>query len=252
MRPPLALLSLLSSLALATHAPVALAQPDARVAYLGRQLEKGKDPRVRAQSALVLGATEDPEARFPLCRALLDASELVRAAAAKALVRLEDPGALDCLTPRLSDPHPDARSAIAESVRALRAIKARPSTFYLLFTGVVDRTGSLTPEQIALAAQRLQRKLAAHGAWLAPANDSKAAAKSVQKQRHIKGYRLSAEVHPGEGGGLRLALVCMTYPEQSILGQVEVKASGAKPADLLRALAPRAIDEAAATFEWSR
>lgn len=248
MRPPLALLVILSTVAFSSTAH---GQADARVAYLTRQLEKGKDPRVRAQSALVLGATEDPEAREPLCRALKDASELVRAAAAKSLSRLSEVQALGCLKPHAKDAHPEARAAIVEAVRSLEAIKNRPPRFYLLFTGVTDRTSSLSPELIHLAENRLKRKLSSEGAFLAPANDSKAAAKSLQKQRRIKGYRLSAEVHAVPGGGLRLALLCMTYPEQSILGQVDVKAAGAKPADLLRALAPKAVEEAAATFEWS-
>lgn len=248
MRPPLALLVLLPVL---SFAPAALAQADARIAYLTRQLEKGRDARVRAQSALVLGATEDPDAMAPLCRGLEDPSELVRAAAAKALVKLQDFRALGCLKPRTGDSHPEARSAILEAVRTLEGFKARPPRFYLLFTGVVDRTSSLTPDLVRLAEQRLKRKLAAEGALLAGPSDSKAAAKSVLKQRRIKGFRLSAELHPLPGGGLRLALVCMTYPEQSILGQVNVKAAGAKPADLIRALAPKAIQEAAATFDWS-
>lgn len=61
----------------------ALAQGDTRIAFLGRQLQQGKDPRTRSQAALVLGATEDPEAVALLCGALKDASELVRSAAAK-------------------------------------------------------------------------------------------------------------------------------------------------------------------------
>src|SRR5215218_4816529 len=77
---------LLALLVLALLAPsAALAQVDGRIAYLSRQLERGKDPRVRAQSALVLGATEDPDALAPLCKALADPSELVRAAAARSL-----------------------------------------------------------------------------------------------------------------------------------------------------------------------
>jgi hypothetical protein len=35
-----------------------------------------------------------------------------------------------------------------------------------------------------------------------------------------------------------------------LLGDVEVQASGAKPEELLKVLAPRIIEEAADTFEW--
>ena len=81
MRPLVALLLL---------ATPALAQVDARVAFLTKQLEKGKDPRARSQAALVLGATEEPEAVHPLCTGLEDPSEVVRAAAAKGLATLKE------------------------------------------------------------------------------------------------------------------------------------------------------------------
>ncbi|MBF5044722.1 HEAT repeat domain-containing protein [Aggregicoccus sp. 17bor-14] len=243
---------LLALLVLALLAPTAaLAQGDGRIAYLSRQLERAKDPRVRAQSALVLGATEDPEALQPLCRALADPSELVRAAAARSLGTLGEPGGLDCLHARPSDPDAEAERARKEALGALQAARDRPPRFYLAFAGVADKSGQLDAALTQLAEARLRRKLASLGALLAPADESKANAKSVLKKRRLKGYRLSAEVLPGPGGGLKLALLCMTYPEQSLLGQVEVKASGAKPADLLKALAPRAVDEAAQTFEWS-
>jgi len=243
---------LLALLVLALMAPsVALAEADGRIAYLSRQLERGKDPRVRVQSALVLGATEDPGALAPLCKALGDASELVRAAAARSLGTLGEVSALDCLQSRPKDADAEAQHAREEAVHALKAARDRPPRFYLAFSGLKDKTGQLDAALTQLAEARLRRKLASLGALLAPADESRAGAKSVLKKRRLKGYRLSAEVHPGPGGGLRLALVCMTYPEQSLLGQVEVKASGARPAELLKALAPRAVDEAAQTFEWS-
>ena len=243
---------LLALLVLALLAPsVALAQADGRIAYLSRQLERGKDPRVRVQAALVLGATEDPAALTPLCNALGDGSELVRAAAARSLGTLGEVSGLDCLEKRARDADAEAQQAREETVRQLKALRDRPPRFYLAFSGLTDKSGQLDAALTQLAEGRLRRKLAAAGALLAPPDESRAGAKSVLKQRRLKGYRLSAEVHPGPGGGLRLALVCMTYPEQSLLGQVEVKASGAKPADLLKALAPRAVDEAAQTFEWS-
>jgi hypothetical protein len=50
---------------------------------------------------------------------------------------------------------------------------------------------------------------------------------------------------------LRIAVVCLSYPDLALLGQAEVQASGAPPADLLKALAPKVIEEVAATLEWS-
>ena len=72
----------------------------------------------------------------------------------------------------------------------------------------------------------------------------------ILRKHGIQGFRLQAEIHPTEGGGLRVSVVCISYPDQSLLGDVELQASGAKPEELLKVLAPRIIDEAADTFEW--
>src|SRR5208283_4273847 len=75
----------------------ASADADARWAFLVRQLTTAQDPRARVQAALTLGATEDPSALAPLCKALGDPEPLVRAAVARSLPSLHDAAALDCL-----------------------------------------------------------------------------------------------------------------------------------------------------------
>jgi len=47
-----------------------------------------------------------------------------------------------------------------------------------------------------------------------------------------------------------MAAVCLTWPSKQILGEVRVKGSGGTPVDLIRALIPRLIEDAASTFEW--
>jgi hypothetical protein len=86
---------------------------------------------------------------------------------------------------------------------------------------------------------------------LAPAKESKKAAKGILKKHGISGYRLSAEIQKTDGGGLKIAILCLSYPELALLGQVDVAASGAGPEDLLKALIPKAIQDVAQTFEWS-
>jgi HEAT repeat protein len=228
----------------------ALAQVDARVAFLTKQLEKGKDPRSRSQAALVLGATEEPEAVHPLCSGLEDASELVRAAAAKGLATLKESSGLDCLKK-----HKEADAAtlvaIREAIKALEDFKARPPRLYVDFLGVTDKTGALPAELVKITEERFKRRLVQTGALLAPPKEPKKTAQGVLKKHGISGYRLSAEIQPLEGGGLRIALLCLSYPDLALLGQVDVQAAGAPPADLLKALVPKAIQEVAQTFEWS-
>ena len=228
----------------------AVAQGDPRVAFLTRQLEKGKDPRVRSNAALVLGATEEPEAVTPLCTALGDTSEVVRAAAAKGLVQLMELSALDCLKAH-KETDAATQKAISEAIQEMEAFKSRAPRLYVAFQGLKDKTGGLPAELVKATEGRLKRKLIHTGALLAPEKEAKKAAQGVLKKQKIKGYRLSAEIHSTEGGGLRIAVVCLSYPDLALLGQAEVQASGAPPADLLKALAPKVIEEVAATLEWS-
>ncbi|WP_257459896.1 hypothetical protein [Archangium lipolyticum] len=44
--------------------------------------------------------------------------------------------------------------------------------------------------------------------------------------------------------------MCIGYPDQALLGDVEVQASGAMPEELLKVLASRSIEEAVDTFDW--
>jgi hypothetical protein len=237
-------------LALLLLAMPALAQVDARVAFLTKQLEKGKDPRARSQAALVLGATEEPEAVRPLCTGLEDVSELVRASAAKGLATLRESSGLDCLK---KHKEVDAATLVAmrEAIKALEDFKARPPRLYVAFEGVKDKTGALPAELVKITEERLKRKLILTGALLAPPKEPKKTAQGVLKKHGISGFRLSAEIQNTESGGLRIALICLSYPDLALLGQVEVQAAGAAPADLLKALVPKAIQEVAQTFEWS-
>jgi len=228
----------------------ALAQVDARVAALGRQLATGKDPGIRSRAAQGLGASDDPEAVRPLCGGLEDASEVVRAASAKGLGALQEVSGLDCLKAHSREADAVTAASIRESIRTIEEFKARAPSLYIAFDGVKDRTGTLPPELLRHTEQRFARRLVRVGARLAPRGEGKAAARGVLKKHGLPGYLLMAEVHPTDGGGLRLTVVCLSYPERALLGQVEVQASGAGPAELLKALIPRAIEEAADTFEW--
>jgi hypothetical protein len=181
---------------------------------------------------------------------LKDPSEQVREAAAQALGKLKEVAGLECLKARKDETDAAARGAIQASIQTLQELKDQSPRVYVLFDGVKDKTGGLRPEVVRFAEARMRRKLTQVGALLAPAKESKAAAQGVLRKHGIQGYRVQAEIHPTEAGGLMVRMVCIGYPGQALLGDVEVQASGAKPEELLKVLSPRIIEEAADTFEW--
>ena len=227
-----------------------LGQVDSRTASLSKQLGQGQEPRARSQAAQGLGSSDDPEAVKPLCAGLKDPSEQVRAAAAQALGKLKEVAGLECLKARKGETDAAAQAAIKASMQALQELKSQTPRVYVHFVGVKDKTGELRPEVVKFAEARMKRKLTQMGAQLAPAKESKTAAKGVLRKHGINGFRVQAEIHPTESGGLLVRMVCIGYPDQALLGDVEVQASGAKPEDLLKVLAPRIVEEAADTFEW--
>ena len=116
--------------------------------------------------------------------------------------------------------------------------------------GTIANKANQPPEVLALVDEQLRAKLSAMGGTLAPKGEDPKAAKAVIKKRKMRGYELMAELSSMPNGGLRLSLLCFTYPERALMGEVTVKASGGKPKDLVKALAPKVIEEAAETFEW--
>ncbi|WP_375767313.1 HEAT repeat domain-containing protein [Archangium gephyra] len=241
---------LLLVLFLLTLPGAVVAQVDSRTASLSKQLGQGQEPRARSQAAQGLGSSDDPEAVKPLCAGLKDPSEQVRAAVAQALGKLKEVAGLECLKARKGETDAAAQAAIKASIQTLQELKGQTPRVYVHFVGVKDKTGELKPEVVKFAEARMKRKLTQMGAQLAPAKESKAAAQGVLRKHGIHGFRVQAEIHATESGGLLVRMVCIGYPDQALLGDVEVQASGAKPEDLLKVLAPRIVEEAADTFEW--
>ncbi|WNG44953.1 HEAT repeat domain-containing protein [Archangium minus] len=228
-----------------------LAQTDPETASLSRRLKEGAEPLHRVQAARALGELDDPEALEPLCAGLQDPSADVRAAAAGGLEKLGEVGGLECLEARKDEPEAEVRTALESALRSLRELKARPPRVYVMFAGVKDMTGTLSPEMVKATEARMRRKLVQSGAWLAPEKEGEAAAKAVLGKQKIQGCRLVAEIRPGASeGALKLSVMGVRYPGKQLLGAVDVEASNAEPWDLLVALAPRVIENAADAFGW--
>jgi hypothetical protein len=239
---------------LATLAAHSAWAADARIEFFAKQLSSASDPRARAQAALALGASNDRDAITPLCKGLDDSTEIVRLSVAKALGQLANLASLDCLKRHASDSSTDVRDAVQRALAALDSQQTRSGTgaLYVALAPVLDKQDRPNSAWVKLAEERLHAALGAMGVTLAPPGESKAAATSVVRGRHMKGFALNPELHTYPPSGLRMSILVLTYPDHSILGEVSVKASGAGPPDLIRALAPKVIQEAAETFDWSR
>ena len=224
----------------------AKAEGDPRIAFLSRQLGTATDARVRAQAALTLGATEAPGALGPLCAALDDPEPLVRTAVARSLPELHDLGALECLVAHAGDTSPEAQSEIRRAVAVLRTVKERKPSVDV-WVEVVRDPGSppLGEALCGEARSRLVKRLT----WSGARSDAvESAPRTTAKGKPA--FLLQPTLLRTDGGAVVMAAVCLTWPSKQILGEVRVKGSGGAPVDLVRALVPRLIQDAASTFDW--
>ena len=224
----------------------ALAEGDPRIAFLVRQLGTATDPRVRAQAALTLGATDAPGALGPLCAALGDPEPLVRSAVARSLPELHDLGALECLVAHAGDTAPESQAEIRRAVAVLKKVKERKPTVDVWVEPVRDPGSPPLGDALCGEARtRLVKRLA----WSGARSDGVESAPKAAK-KGTPAYLLQPTLLRGDGGAVVMAAVCLTWPSKQILGEVRVKGSGGTPVDLVRALVPRLIEDAANTFEW--
>lgn len=241
MRPALLVISTFVALA-----PRGAAAQDARVNLLAKQLDGAKDPRLRAQTAVVLGGTGSPFAAVPLCKVLKDPEVIVRTAAANALGELKAAEAQACLKAAANDADSGVKAAVA---RALAAGVVVPGSLYISMEPIADKVGGLPPDIVALTDKLMREKLKSLGAGFAPPGEEKKAAMSLVKNRSLKGYALRLQLLPN-GAGLKIEMLVMTYPDNNLQGTFNVKAQGAKHETLLKAMVPRVVDDAAKELQW--
>jgi hypothetical protein len=240
----------------ASLVPVVVFAADARVSLLTKQLAGSKDPRVRAQTVLLLGQTGTPEAVEPLCGALKDAESVVRAAAANALGELKQEAGMACLKAALGEADPSVRAAMEKALGSGAA--AMPGStpaghggLYLSVEPIADKVGGLDETLLSLTDTLLRKKLTELGASFAPAGEEKKAAQAVIKKQNLRGYQVRVQLAPGASEKqLKVEMLIMTYPEQALQGSWNVKASGAKPETLIKAMVPKVVDDAAGDLNW--
>lgn len=226
----------------------AMAAEDARVAIFVKQLTTSKDVRVRAQIVLLLGQTASEAAVRPLCATLKDPEPVVRSASAKALGDLRLAAARACLDSRKDEPDATVRSEL-EKARAQPTVE--PGALYLSLAPVEDGGGGLAPALLELADRSLREKVTAMKAVVAPLVEDQRQVASFVRARNLRAYQLRLQLAPGATErGLRVELLILTYPDQSLKGSWNVKAGGGKPESLVRLMVPRVVDDAATDLEW--
>lgn len=222
-----------------------------RTVYLTRQLESSKDARVKAQAAVMLGALNDPTAAGPLCGGLSDPEPTVRSASANGLATLKEVSTIPCLEAHRKDSSPEVAREVQQSLKTLLAIRDRRPELYIAIEPISDKGAGLSHEMIRLADNRLRAKLSMLGSLFAPNGETNASAKQTIQKKRLKAYLLMPAFVSLPNGGLQLNILCLTYPERAILGEVNVRAAGGRSDDLIRAIAPKVIEEVASTFDWS-
>lgn len=221
-----------------------------RAAYLTRQLEASRDARVRAQAAVMLGALNDPSVSSALCAGLSDLEPSVRSASATGLAKLQELSSIPCLEAHKKDTSPEVAHEVQRTLKLLLALRDRKPELYIAIEPISVRDAKLSHEMLQLADNRMRAKLASMGTLFAPAGESQASAKQTILKRRLKAYMLMPSFVSLPNGGLQLKVLCLTYPEKAILGEVNVKAAGGGSDDLIRAIAPKVIEEVAETFDW--
>jgi HEAT repeats len=242
LRPVLVLVSVFAS--------VAFADEDARVTFLLKQLSTTRDARVRAQTLLVLGQTASDAAVGPLCDAIKDSEPIVRASAAKGLGALRLPASLACLKASLGEADATVRTEL-EKALAMGALVA--GGLYVNIEPVQDRIGGLPDHMLQLADTVMREKLLnGFKASFAPSNEEKKVASALIKARKLKAFQLRLQLLPGPTEqSLKVEMLILSYPDQSLKGSWNAKASGAKPETLIKAMVPRVLEDAAADLEWT-
>lgn len=221
---------------------------DARVTLLAKQLANTKDPRVRAQTVLLLGQTQSDEAVASLCKALTDPESIVRAAAATALGELRSASGMACLKGTTGEPDASVRSAVE---RALAFPPIKPGGLYVNVEPTADKGLGIDSALLALAHGLLKQNLETLGATIAPPGEEKRAASALIKGRGLRGYQVRLQLGPGATEKqMKVEMLIMTYPEQSLQGSWNVKASGGKPEALIKAMVPKVVDDAAGDLNW--
>lgn len=124
---------------------------------------------------------------------------------------------------------------------------------YIALPPIKDETNS--PEVVQLTEQLVRQRLTEMGATFAPGGETEQAAQLVIKGRNLQGWQLMVKLRPQEvkgAEGIKIDIVCLTYPDKLLKGSANVKASGRTQSELVKAMVPRLLGDIAEECEWAR
>lgn len=215
-------------------APAAFAKPSS-VSKLVSTLQSNDDFRVRTQAALSLGSSKSAEAVDPLCDALDDDNNSVRAAAAAGLGKLHM-GGEPCLTRRQkAEKDSSVKSAIKKAIEALRTEPEPEFTsqtrFYISIGKATDSTGRSGEEVNNLVRKAMREAVeASSDIVMAPASETLAQAKKrISSHKGVKGLyllpRVGAPQYADKSLKIRIEIAYFTYPDKALLGMLGIPLS---------------------------
>ena len=124
---------------------------------------------------------------------------------------------------------------------------------YIALPPIKDETNS-SPEVAQLTEKLVRQRLTEMGATFAPAGETEKDAQDLIKGKKLQGWQLMVKVLPQEvkgADGLKIDIVCLTYPEKLLKGSANARAAGAKQTTLVKAMVPRVIGDIADECEWA-
>lgn len=216
--------------------PARVASADESPDFYLQKLKSSDDFRVRVQAALALGKKGDASFASPLCDAMGDSNEAVRAASAGALGKLTRGAGATCLADKLStEKNADVRATIEKSLKDAKSSAGGDSgggsgavpanaKFYVAIGDTNNKTKRGKDEIDQIVKSALSSKLQTMSGYaVAPRGESAAKAKSVMQSKRLKGFQLLTTVEPPDysGGSLtvKVRVVLTTYPGKDVKGE---------------------------------
>jgi len=213
------------------------------VEHLSRQLAQAEDLRQREQLVVALGGIAKEEVVVPLCRAVRDKEPLVRQAAVKSLARLPYFSRLPCLESAMADSNKAVRN---EAIEALQWAGRRLANYGFVLEDAQPSLKKSPVDNLSIAMQILRSQLSNMGAHVAQGKERTFKQPSIDKR-----YKLRLKAFQ-EGESLKLEMLVMTFPKQSLKAHFSVQARGktVSVSKVLEKMVQKLIEEAMEELKW--
>ena len=219
---------------------VVLADPKALAKQLFNQ-----DQAVVLKTIDALGQTGKVEAVAPLCTVLKDGAPVLRTAAATALGHLRLNKALVCLTAAKGDADAEVQQAVqAATLLGSTEVASR----LLVIDSKVAPVGAMTDAQVQAVELKVRKRFGEMRVAQSYADEAPSAVTALMKLRKIKAYQLRILLTWADDK-FTTEIMALQYPEMSLRGSWRVSGSGGELQELVDAVVPSVVDDAAADLE---